>query len=1010
MKIKKIHKAIEDITPEIAAQILGLSANDPTVALYQGIQFFEKNQAQDALEKFIFAAQHYQLHAIPYIEELLKSKACIIDAATQEKLDKISEWSPWLADVRVAHKEFLFTSRTCIKLHMPGTKKNEQKEHLRLVKDFMRNTENCGHLNYHQYFHETKADKKLLILTSAANNGHLLAVAYFAQGAQAASNATDYFKIICLLRYHQAHPQKTFGERLFYAALSLSEPVGKKCLHFEALRLGVTQSFHLVAKLYCMDNRDFAAAGPLIALGLRLEDPYSRSLTASFADHLKQIKLQNFQLTTEAIVHYLSLNLIQDFQIADHPLQDSASIKTSILTACANSISKIMQMNIVAPEHYITSGLFARFVEVVNKAGDLTQEHIVIMANMISAICARIASISASVEDQISFKQCGIKHIEIVYNKSLTVNYLLDAFYLKKEVFEIQHKHKMLTADKKLIQLEELHRDIQKIEGLFKTMQADAKFIEYSADVYIHLSKTFAKSSYKQHYAKFLLSAAEIKIAKYVVILARAYTHGNREFPLDPFKARQLIFSLPEEHAYLREAISILIFSYLHEPTPNTQMALDTAFAYLNRFPDLNLLLGDLFADGYLGIEVNTEQALLYYQNAVERNLDEGYLGLALEKLDSYPNAKDERSQIEIRQQTLEYLNRAFKSGSRDAAYFLGKIYNLGNLGLAKDFVKAQHYFIEANKSDQPYAKAMLAMIAAGYQGEYPYSLNHELIRQVSLKESGVVDLQAAAMFEYGIVNLYYDPQLGCKYLVKAAQYNDLNAQYLIASLQVIIDLQFCNIVIDAIAKLNKENYRKLMDNDLPAGVISYIAQLFHFAKILSRYSLRGYTIDPEYVQIHLQELISALNVDLIQIEEHIKEHFPPEEIRKMRMLVAIQDSSTKSGNEECQHVTKSLLSNKNPQVNFRKKVRNLRDNDKISMKCFSDCLSAFFNSGTNISSAENKKAIKAGVHMHVPHGGEHNAHQNLEGGRRETARQTLKAIESELESQTSSPNSNFNI
>lgn len=84
--------------------------------------------------------------------------------------------------------------------------------------------------------------------------------------------------------------------------------------------------------------------------------------------------------------------------------------------------------------------------------------------------------------------------------------------------------------------------------------------------------------------------------------------------------------------------------------------------------------------------------------------------------------------------------------------------------------------------------------------------------------------------------------------------------------------------------------------------------------------------------------------------------------------------------------------------MNLKKKIQRLHDSDKISMKCFSDCLSAFFNSGVNINSANNKKAIKAGEHMHTPHGGEHNNNQNLEGGRRETARQTLSALENELE------------
>ena len=61
---------LEKLKASDAARILQLPEGDPTLALYEGIECFEEGKLQEALEKFIFAALHYHLQAIPYLQEL----------------------------------------------------------------------------------------------------------------------------------------------------------------------------------------------------------------------------------------------------------------------------------------------------------------------------------------------------------------------------------------------------------------------------------------------------------------------------------------------------------------------------------------------------------------------------------------------------------------------------------------------------------------------------------------------------------------------------------------------------------------------------------------------------------------------------------------------------------------------------------------------------------------------------------------------------------------------------
>ncbi len=977
----------KQLTAIEAAHILGLSENDPTVALYQGIEYFESNQPQQALLNFIIAASQFQLHAIPYIQEITKSKSVVIDAPSREKLAVINQWADWLTDMRIDHKEFLLASKRMIKIQSIVKKDAKSlKEKAKLNKEFTKDSTLCGHLKYHQGN-----------LTSAANNGHLLAVAHFAQGGKLDENQTAYAREFCSVAYHQQPNEMSYAERLYQMTLTNKDLVGKTSFQYESVRLGAKQAFGSIAQLYFVAKKDAKAALPLVAIGVLRQDPHARYILGKVLELDHRCVLKGFDTTPLQVVNLLRQNLQSDYHLLAHPMYNHEYIANNIKENSIIVLCLLIKKFHIDAKICKDNGLISLLVALFETELNLPQDVKIMLEGCISTIYMRIAAAEISPHDQILNKQHALKLLYSLYNKTHDFDYLLVIIYVLKEIYEIKSTNDLINIDDKLIALMELHRHITDLESI-TTEKIPFKMIEYCVYIYQKLIKRLPKKQYESQLQRYLHLAVKSKDPKYMCVLAIYYANGRAGFEQDFVKAREIILSLPAGYQLRRGLILVLATSYLHDVIPNTKKALEIILSYAITDPVLYVCLGDYYSDGYLGIEIDVNIAKAYYQKAIDRNVIKGYVGLGVNKFDDYNAAQDPQVKADIKLSALSDLHKAHEAKISDAAYFLGKIYLDGYMGVEPNFELAKKYFEEATKLGQPFAKSVMAMIDAGYSGEYPHSLEYEIIKQESLKKSGYIDFQAPAMFEYGVVSLLTDPVVGCKYLCKAARYNDNDAQYLLAILQFLNDYKFCTFINTVIAKINKKDYRQLIAGDPPACLVPCILSLFQFSKLVSYYMQKQYTIEPSYVFDNLMLTFQGVEMDLAEIENQIKEYYAPEEIMKTRLLVQKQAVHSKSGDKECRQATDALLCDKSsPQKNLQKKIIDLSKRDKISMKCFRDCLTSFFKSGATVSEA-NKSAVKAGEHIHPPHGFDHNPNQNLERGRRETVRSTLQALASDLE------------
>ncbi|MDQ2993985.1 MAG: hypothetical protein M3R00_03435, partial [Pseudomonadota bacterium] len=271
-------KTLSQLNAMDAAKILGLPEHDPVIALYQGIEYFERNDSQNALINLLIAAEHYQLHAIPYLQELQKLKTLTIDQTCQEKLLAMNVWVNWLSAAQVGHKNFHGASKSVMSLRKLQDKKPVNSKTkagksraVTEMKRFLKEEALSAHMSYHQALISTKPEEVTRHLTNAANYGHLLAIAYFAQGNIPHNTINVYAK--SLIDIQQNDPTKTFAERICHRVLASQEPIGKKSFHFEAVRLGVNRAFSMIAGLYFIAHNEFEAALPLVAIAVQRNEP-----------------------------------------------------------------------------------------------------------------------------------------------------------------------------------------------------------------------------------------------------------------------------------------------------------------------------------------------------------------------------------------------------------------------------------------------------------------------------------------------------------------------------------------------------------------------------------------------------------------------------------------------------------------------------------------------------------------------------------------------------------------
>ena len=1022
-----------------AAKVLLLPENDPTVALYEGIELYEANQHQQALGKLVYAAEHYHLHAIPYIDALVKrkDKPVTIDAETRQKLEFFSTWADWLTQTDIQYRQFFRASSMIVTLRLLKSKEDQKpattttktkakskakpkkSEYEKKLKEFLLDTTDCAHLMYH---------KALLLnsepmLISSSDRVHLLATAYFAQCGKVPNNINYFSKQLCQLDYHRQHSQAFFATRVFNTSIQPQYLDFKAYYHYESARLGVPQAFNLVAETYFKDKTYEAL--PLIALGVLHRDARARCRLAGLVINGTRIQLPGFDTSPVTIIKLLRLNLANDYQIYHFPGTPAAALAADNITTSISYLTDITIESLSDTQILNDKEHLAYLENLFNQETDHSTKSSKAIANCLGTWYIHLCIACNDPQEKLRLHSIGLNYTRIAWGSSQKIDQLTKLLYITKEHYQLREKlsnFETMSQEDLLISLSSL---IEKIESLADNdsvtkshpSKERIKFIECCILIYVELmgGKRGNKRRTIAQYQKYLQMGVSAQLPHYMKDLAQHYLYGEYGFAQDAKKTRALILALPKSSLNSSSsAFRLLAYSYFLDSPADSQKGIAILIEQAKKHPVLYYTLGEIYGDGHIGVEENHDLAKKYYQLAIDNNIPAGNIGLGIFKMNDYDECQDQEQQLKLQREILEYFQKAADAGCPDGPYFLGKIHLYGMAGISQNLSVAKTHFEEAiRRNDHAYSKALLAMIAEGYQGEKEFPITYEFTKLESLKASGYIDENPSAMLEYGIISLNYNPITGIHYICKAAYFNDSDAKYFLATLQTFIDRKLFNIIPHFISKINKIDYRHLMQSTPPSHTQSFITLLHQLAVRCNYYIEREYTITEDYITDIIIDKFFTIDFDMDEIEEHIKTHFMPESMRKTLLLAENSLKHEKSGDTECKLATDKLLGpEKSSKQSLQKKLAHHNADGKISMHNFSTCLKALITSGITLT-GEDKKAVQAAAHIHPPHGrGDKNPHQDLEGGRKNTVRFAFDAIQRNLmdPSQNGSvPNNNNN-
>ncbi|MBS7827784.1 SEL1-like repeat protein [Wohlfahrtiimonas chitiniclastica] len=253
-------------------------------------------------------------------------------------------------------------------------------------------------------------------------------------------------------------------------------------------------------------------------------------------------------------------------------------------------------------------------------------------------------------------------------------------------------------------------------------------------------------------------------------LLAIMYDQGIR-LPKDATKA----FDHYERAAlHGSENANIYLFNhYLDHPTPSDQHYQKARDWFIKatefqRNPIADYGLAYMYEVG-LGVPVDLNQALKYYQNAADENFP-----LAYERLGNLYLQENDRTRIS---EALLLFQRAANEDMPSAQYKLGYLYEEG-LGTKQDYETAQFWYQKAANNQFP-----LAEVALGRLYEHGFGVEKDNRRAYdyyrSAAEAGNIEAQncVARAFERGI-GVDKDLERAIYWYGEAAQKNDSNAQY----------------------------------------------------------------------------------------------------------------------------------------------------------------------------------------------------------------------------------------
>lgn len=1007
-----------------AIECLKLAEQDPVLSFYRGVECFEAREFELALTHFLASGEQHMLYAAPYIHEIC-DKPLVKNLSEEITIQRarIDSWYQYLIGVNVGQKSFFNTSCELLKLADLKAKdqkkpannnrkkksgnKQKKSKYQREVESFLANTNN-PHQLYHQAQHHknTNPPKYFNLLIKAVAHGHMLAMVDFMQEEVQVVFAEIYSKELIQSAFHQQYQHLDFADRLFNLAVSKPQTDGKKELHFAALNLGVAQATSLVASIYYLKHKRYHDAFQLASLGCTRNDGQALSILLSARSKTSGAHTNNEFTTVESIITTLIKNLRNENDNKHFEYSAIENYRQFVQQNNLNLLFSLFDGIRTLPIFYNNDALLNLLLHILKEQNQNELIHAKLKILIADMYMKRILH-SNDKSEKIALFPRTIQLLREAYAKLKDINLLLDSFYLSLEFYQTELD----------VSQQSKKETIQRLRGIVVTALIIRKWVETIIDPNEYNNETIIKYSnysmnalrslfalapaYKdthlQDFQYFIELGAKAKNTDAIICLARCYTTGSYGYPQDHHKALALLQPLSKGQQSLASVEQLQAICYIQSKEFDSQKGIRILEQHANDNPEFHMILANLYDDGYLGIPQDRTKAEHFFQQAVAGGVLEAHVGLGLMAKDRCDHAANEETAQQYRAQMVKHLELAFNSGSCDAAFFLGKAYLVGT-HMPKNLALAQQYFKEAvTRSGHAHAKAILAMMAAGYQGEQRFDGKYELIRLQTLKDCGNLDQDPFSMFDYGLILLNTDPQCALEYIHKSALYYNVDAQHLLATIQCLIDHPQTDFSPEVVHLINHKNYRSLITEQNTPDLHQSVEYIFAFAKVIKQYLAMDFPIPFEYVVSIFTQGASGTTIDIDGIKAHIKEHFPSEKEtnRQKTLILANQFSNqSKAGDNECRIATEQLLKQQqNVTSSLQKKLNKATQSNKMSMKDLSNCIEAFLKTGIKLEGKQ-KKAVRAAQTMHPPHGrGDRNPNQPLEGGRQQTAQDALSVM-----------------
>jgi hypothetical protein len=246
-------------------------------------------------------------------------------------------------------------------------------------------------------------------------------------------------------------------------------------------------------------------------------------------------------------------------------------------------------------------------------------------------------------------------------------------------------------------------------------------------------------------------------------------------------------------------------------------------------------------------------------------------------------------------------------------------------------------------------------------------------------------------------------PEQGLEYILKAARFNHPSAQCLIASFQLLLQVELIEIEPTILSELQQYDTRYFQNHYSELEISESIRNIYHFSIAVKRGIEDGRDISFEY-------FVEALGTGVFggDINEAISEMYRkfPDTERKKTLLLAQNMRMFGSGDKVCEEYTEALLTNSvTPGQKMLTKLQKFQTGEsKLSEQNIRSCLLTFLRNSPKLQ-GQVKKDVTAIKKMHWHHGdGSHKGKDEVDGGRQKTVIQGFEAMIQATEQVMSEP------